>query len=130
MQPLIQGTLGQGTDVPVLQLPAHLSQTESQRTPAVDLAIHILPDALIWTQQTIEIHLHTATAHTPHTRQGDGQWPPPRQQLSFPESITTKAVTGFRPAATASSFSTQPVRYSLPSPVVRAAKNVEDNGHE
>jgi hypothetical protein len=73
MQSLVQSAQGQGPNVQVLQLSAHLSQTESQGTPTPDLGIHVIPNALIGTQQTVEVDADTAAAFTPNTRQMNGQ---------------------------------------------------------
>jgi len=62
MQPLVQGTLEEWTDVPMLHLLAHLPQTHSQSTPTLDLGIYFIADALIGRQQAAEVDLHTATA--------------------------------------------------------------------
>jgi hypothetical protein len=96
----------------------------------LDLGIHIIPEPLIGAQQAIEVDPDATTAYTPDTRQVDGQWAPPSEQLPFPKPIATEAVAGFRPAATAFAFLTQPSWHSLPSSVVRAANNMVNNGQE
>jgi hypothetical protein len=116
--------------VHVLQFSTHLSQANRQRTPALDLPIHVIPDALIGAQQATEVDLDTAAALTPDTRQVDGQWAPPRQQTPFPKPIATEPLTGFRPTATASTFSTQPFWHLASPPVVAATKYVLYDGHE
>jgi len=78
----------------VLQLSTHLSQAKGQSTPALNLAIHIIPDALVRTQQAIKLNLDTATACAPDTRQEDRQGAPPSQQKPFPKAIAAEQVTG------------------------------------
>jgi hypothetical protein len=68
---LVQGAQGQGVNAQVLQLAAHLSQTEGQGTPPLDLDIQGIADALVRTQQATKVDLDTATAFTLDTRQVD-----------------------------------------------------------
>jgi hypothetical protein len=94
MQSLVQCTQGQQPDVQVLQLTAHLSQTEGQGTPPLDLSIYIIPDSLIRSQQATKVDLDTTPAHTPNSREVDRYCTPQRQQVAFSKAVATEPMTG------------------------------------
>jgi hypothetical protein len=129
MKPLVQGAQGQCPDVQVLRLLAHLSQTESQSTPALDLDLHVMTDTQVGAQQASKVDLYTTTAFTPYTRQVELQGTPLHQQGSFSKPITREPVARPCPTPTTSAFSEQPSGHSRPSAMIRPTKNMADNRH-
>jgi len=121
VQPFVQGSQCQRTNVELPEQFTHLSQAHGDASQALDLSIHVITDMLMRSNQPAPIDFHATAALTSDTRQLKGYLPPDCQEgLPRTKPVPTEAPTAIRPATTAFTLSEKALRYSHASNVVTA----------